>query len=197
MKMAVGRLDFGSGYHVIATEFVIGATMIATLAVAARLLSKSERTAKIADSTAYFASAFAVVSLLAAMITGLTVTWGWDAVTWVMLTRNKIMFASFAVVAWGLFFALRYRFGSEIWQSRPLAASCAALAFLGEFSVITLGSLGAAATLRGSVIQDLWDAVGINTVHTIALPSALSYAIILLSLAALAGAYVTKRQPTA
>lgn len=190
----VGTLDYGVSYHVIATELAIGMAMVTIVAIIVRLLSRSERMQSVADATAYFAGGFALLSLLFAAFTGFAMTWGMQAVTWVMLTKNKMMFASFAIIAWALFFVLHHRYGSELWQDKPLTASYVLLALLGALNVTILGSLGAKAALLKTVIQGFWDAVGVDPVHTIALSPVVSYAIILLTIAAVAIAAVARQQ---
>jgi hypothetical protein len=111
-----------------------------------------------------------LVFAVLAGLSGLYLTWGFEAVTSISLTMNKAMIGSFGLVSFSLMIWIRYRYGPELWEDLSLKVSYASLGFISAGTAIVTGSLGGEAALLGTVLEWLWRALNIEPRYPMVLP---------------------------
>jgi len=121
-------------------------------------------------------------------VTGVWLTWGIQATTFLSLTVNKTMFGTFALLALALMLWLRFRYGPAVWESASLKLSYAALGLLVAAVAILNGSLGGEASLLGTILEPAWDFLGIVVRYPIVLPKAGGMALVGIALVAIGAA---------
>ena len=162
-----GVIDNGIYWHVISSTLFQGGVIVMALAAIARLLSPPEWRVrgidlKLANGTMVtLLAAWSLVFAVLAMITGIWMTWGYEAVTSTSLTLNKAMFGTFALLSLASMLWLRYRYGPELWDDTALKTSYVALALIAVGAAIVNGSLGGEAGLLGTALSRVWDFLGV------------------------------------
>ncbi len=112
-----GIANNGVYWHVIASTLFQGGAFVMGLAILARLFSPPEWRIRgidmrLANGTmAALLAVWSLVFAVLAMVTGIWMTWGYEAVTSTSLTLNKSMFGTFALLSLALMLWLRYRYG--------------------------------------------------------------------------------------
>ena len=162
-----GVIDNGIYWHVITSTLFQGGVIVMGLAAIARLLSPQEWqfrgvNMKLANGTMVaLLAAWSLVFAVLAMVTGIWMTWGYEAVSSTSLTINKEMFGTFALLSLALMLWLRFRYGPELWDDTALKTSYVVLAFIAVGAAIVNGSLGGEAGLLGTALSRFWDLVGV------------------------------------
>lgn len=139
-----------------------------------------------ADQVAYVAAA---AGLLLAVFTGLTgafATWPMEAIRGTILARNKIGVTATLVTAWGMFLILRWQAGPKLWEDGVLRGWSAFLVLVGFGATILAGSMGGSASLKGTILEPVLDALDANRFQALSWPPAVSVVLILLAMALIA-----------
>ena len=118
-------------FHVIHTELVVGILSLAAISLVLlcilRLspkvpflnLEQKERLAKAFDNTQMVSSAFGLIFIPIAMVSGIIASEG-EATTDPILL-NKIILSSISIGAWLAFVVARFRHGDSVWETRGMA----------------------------------------------------------------------------
>jgi hypothetical protein len=114
-----------------------------------------------AEPTAFVAAIGGVVGLVASSIVGYYV-WPAEALLDRPLALNKIMFAIFATELWIIFLAIRGKYGENLWKHNGLAATYTLTGLAGFFFTILTGSMGGHMAGKGSVLDPIYEFVGIS-----------------------------------
>ncbi len=120
-----------------------------------------EKLARYTEPTAFLAAIGGVVGLVVSSIVGYYV-WPAEALMSSSLGLNKVMFTIFATELWILFVVTRSRYGEGLWKNRGLAAIYVCLGFAGFFFMVLTGSLGGHMTKKLSVLDPVYELVGVN-----------------------------------
>jgi len=120
------------------------------------------------EATGYVAAIGGVLALLLSAFTG-SQTWPVDALLDNAVVRNKIVLTAFATTLWGGVAVIRWRFGRSLWTCPPMAASYTLLAIVAMGITATAGSLGAHLTKGESILDFIWNLVGINVLQDLLL----------------------------
>ena len=191
-----GIVDNGVYWHVIASTLFQGGALVMGLAIIVRLFSPPEWRIRGIDmrlANGTMAALLAVWSLIfavLAMITGIWMTWGYEAVTSTSLTLNKSMFGTFALLSLALMLWLRYRYGPGLWDDVALKTSYAFLGFVAAGVAIVNGSLGGEAGLLGTALSRIWGFLGIFPGDPMVLPTVGGIALLVIVLLGIALAVV-------
>ncbi len=174
----MGVADNGIYWHVIASTLFQGGAIVMGLAIIARLLSPREWLIRGVDmrlangTTTALLAVWSLVFAVFAMITGIWMTWGYDAVSSTSLTINKEMFGTFALLALILMLWIRFRYGPDLWNDTALKFTYAALGLLTTLAATVNGSLGGEAGLLGTALVKVWDFLGIDPANPMVLSTA-------------------------
>ena len=172
-----GIVNNGIYWHVIASTLFQGGVIVMGLAIIARLFSPPEWRIRgidmrLANGTmSALLAVWNLVFAVLAMVTGIWMTWGYEAVTSNSLTLNKSMFGTFALLSLALMLWLRYRYGPALWDDVALKTSYAILGFVAAGGAIVNGSLGGEAGLLGSALSRVWGFLGILPGDPMVLPT--------------------------
>ncbi|MEE8466029.1 MAG: hypothetical protein V3S68_06075 [Dehalococcoidia bacterium] len=174
----MGVADNGIYWHVIASTLFQGGAIVMGLAIIARLFSPQEWQIRGVDmrlangTMAALLAVWSLVFAVLAMVTGIWMTWGYEAVSSTSLTINKEMFGTFALLALMLMLWIRYRYGPALWNDTALKLTYAALGLLTTLAATVNGSLGGEAGLLGTALADIWDFLGVDPANPMVLSTA-------------------------
>jgi len=130
-----------------------------------RLYGYLKRASALAGPAAVLGAIGGVLGLIASAITGYLMVPG-SSLTDDPVGMNKVMVSIFAIELWSIFIFLAIRHSRDLWEPRrpiPLIASTAA--FLGYAASVIGGSLGGTMAGKGSVLDPVWGALGVD-LHT-------------------------------
>lgn len=187
-----GVADNGVYWHIIASTLFQGGAIVMGLAIIVRLLAPagwSVRGVDVRLANGTMVALLAVWNLVfavLAMITGMWMTWGYEAVRASSLTVNKEMFGTFALLSLVLMLIIRYKFGPGLWDDLALKSSYAILGFIATGVAIVNGSLGGEAGLLGTALSGTWNILGVTPSNPMVLPTAGGIAFLAVVLAAIA-----------
>ncbi len=126
-----------------------------------RLAGAAYKTRGYLEAAGFVAAIAGVVALIISAITGLG-AWSPDALADSMITRNKIVLSSLALVAWIWVVAIRFKLGRSLWTCPWSTAAYTILALVAMSFTGMTGSLGAHLTQGGSWLDPFWDFIGFN-----------------------------------
>jgi hypothetical protein len=118
------------------------------------------------------------IFLVVSAYVGFMVTEGVGALVNSPLLMNKVMMAIFALEFWVIFLIVRAKFGREVWNNGALSTVYAAIGLAGWLLTVETGSLGGHLAGKGSVLDPLYDLVGVNPEQFFALGTFGIYALI-------------------
>jgi hypothetical protein len=191
-----GVADNGVYWHIIASTLFQGGAIVMGMAIVARLFSPAQWIVRGVDvrlANGTMVALLAVWSLIFAvfaMITGIWMTWGYEAVQASSLTVNKEMFGTFALLALILMLVIRYKFGPGLWDDMALKSSYVVLGFVATGVAIVNGSLGGEAGLLGTALSSTWSLLGIFPSNPMVLPTPVGIALLVVVLVAIAAIVV-------
>ena len=174
--MEEGIFNHGIYWHSITTSLFQGGAIAMAVAIAARLVSPRQWVIRGVDmrlANGTMVALLVVWNVIFAVLAGLTgfyTTWGFEAVTSVTLTMNKIMIGSFGLLALLLMGWIRYRYGPGLWDDASLKSSYALLGFIGSGAAIVTGSLGGKAALLGTALEWLWELLNVEPLFPMVMP---------------------------
>lgn len=170
--------------HTILAGATVGIYFLATAAFILRFaMWKSESlTARRCDTVMFVGVAAGTLFGTLTVLAGLFGTWKMAALTDTVLAQNKLLVSIVAVAAFGMVWLLRHRSGPRMWQSARLRNWAAALIVIGFVNVGLAGSMGGSAALKGTALDPLMLALGINRYVTLSWGPVLSIAVILISI---------------
>jgi hypothetical protein len=120
------------------------------------------------DATGYVAAIAGVLALPLSAYTG-SGTWPMDALLDNAVVRNKIVLTVFATTLWASVASIRWRFGRSLWTCPSMAALYTILAMVAMGITATAGSLGAHLTKGESILDFMWNLIGINVLQDLLL----------------------------
>lgn len=133
-----------------------------------KLVNLAIRVRGYTEAAGYVAAIGGLLGLFLSAWTGMY-AWPMDRLLESGIIRNKILLTAFATVMWGGVVFIRTRFGRALWTCPAMAAVYTGLTFL-AFGVLGMsGSLGAHTTKGESVLDPLWNIIGVEIQETIAL----------------------------
>lgn len=133
-----------------------------------RLVSLAIRVRGYAEAAGYVGAALGIIGLLLSAYTGMY-AWPQDVLLDSPVVMNKIMFTAFATVLWCGVLFIRARFGRGLWTCPMMAAVYVGLTFVAYGVLGMTGSLGAHLTVGESVLDPLWNLIGMKVDDPIAL----------------------------
>ena len=151
-------------FHVIHTELVVGILSLAAISLVLlcvlRLYPKipfinqdrQERLVKAFDNTQMVSSAFGLIFIPIAMVSGIIASEG-EATTDPILL-NKIILSSISIGAWLAFVVARFRHGDSVWETKGMAIAHTANGLFAYFITTLVATLGGKYT-RGESLYDL------------------------------------------
>ena len=151
-------------FHVIHTELVVGILSLAAISLVLlcvlRLSPKipfinqdqKERLVKAFDNTQMVSSAFGLIFIPIAMVSGIIASEG-EATTDPILL-NKIILSSISIGAWLAFVVARFRHGDSVWETKGMAIAHTANGLFAYFITTLVATLGGKYT-RGESLYDL------------------------------------------
>lgn len=176
--MGEGIFNHGAYWHHITATLFQGSSLVLLLAAVVRIFLKPGMMVRrgldigLANGTlVVLASVFALLWAILATLTGMWMTWGFEATTSTSLTLNKSMFATFGILALILMLAIRYRYGPGVWKDPALTATYVALAAVQGLVAVVNGSMGGEAGLLGTIFDPVYQLFGINVRGQLVLPT--------------------------
>jgi len=151
-------------FHVVHTELVVGilslAAMSLVLLCVLRLspkvpflnLEQKERLAKAFDNTQMVSSAFGLIFIPIAMVSGIIAAEG-EATTDPILL-NKIILSSISIGAWLAFVVARFRHGDSVWETKGMAIAHTVNGLFAYFITTIVATLGGKYS-RGESLYDM------------------------------------------
>jgi len=133
-----------------------------------KLVDLAIRTRGYMEAAGYVGAALGLIGILLSAYTGMY-AWPQDVLLDSAVVRNKIMFTTFSGVLWGGVLFIRARFGRGLWTCPMMAAVYTGLAFVAYGVLGMTGSLGAHLTVGESVLDPLWNLIGMRGDTPIAL----------------------------
>ncbi|MBE0507304.1 MAG: hypothetical protein IBX50_11410 [Marinospirillum sp.] len=174
-----------AAYHHIMAHFPIALLLLASLLLLLRALSNNPALAKLEKSTPILLI-FGLLGGIAAILTGLML-WPHEAVLASPMAKNKILFATWTMIAWIGVAAVRLRAGEGIWETN-LRWPLVILALLAAGMLSTTGALGGYLMGSPSDFSTLLKLLGWNVYQTFHAPGwALGVAVIAALLILLTG----------
>jgi len=146
-----------------------------------RLVNLAIRVRGYTEAAGYVGAVGGLLGLLLSAWTGMY-AWPSSALLDSPEVRNKIMLTVFATVLWAMVVFVRLRFGRGLWTCPAMATLYVVLAFVAYGVVGMTGSLGAHLTLGESVLDPLWNLVGVDVGEDLALEPATAALLALLSM---------------
>ncbi len=144
------------------------------------------------DATGYVAVVAGVFALLLSAFTG-SQAWPMDALLDNAVVRNKIVLTVFATTLWAMVASVRWRFGRPLWTCPSMAACYTVLAIVAMGITSTAGSLGAHLTKGESILDFVWNLVGVNVLQDLLLSMDLALIISIISLIVIIAVLVIRR----
>lgn len=132
-----------------------------------------------ADRVAYAAASAGLLLGVLTALSGVFATWPLEAIRETVLARNKVGVTATLLVAWGMFVLLRWRAGPEMWGRPLLKGWSAVLVLVGFAGTVLAGSMGGSAALKGTILEPVLEATGVNRFQPLALPPLMSGVVIL------------------
>lgn len=169
-------------FHTVLAGANVGVFLLAAAAVVFRLLIRGHWLAE-ADQVAWVAATAGLVLALLTGLTGASATWPMEAIRGTILARNKVGVTTILVTAWGMFVLLRWRAGPGLWEHRVLRVWSAFLVLVGFGATILAGSMGGSASLKGTLLEPVLDALDANRFQALSWPPALSIVLIVVAVA--------------
>jgi hypothetical protein len=150
--------------HTILAGANVGILVLASAAFLLRLLQRDGRSelARYTDLVWYVSLGVGTALAVVTTFTGLLGTWSLAAITGTVLAQNKILVVVALLVAFATAWILRRGTGPALWQNARLRAWSAVLMAIGFVNLALAGSMGGSAALKGTVLDPLFIAVGIN-----------------------------------
>ena len=151
-------------FHVIHTELVVGILSLAAISLVLlcvlRLSPKipfinqdqQERLIKAFDNTQMVSSAFGLIFIPIAMVSGIIASEGEATTNPILL--NKIILSSISIGAWLAFVVARFRHGDSVWATKGMAIAHTANGLFAYFITTLVATLGGKYT-RGESLYDL------------------------------------------
>jgi len=133
-----------------------------------KLVDLAIRTRGYLEAAGYVGAALGLIGILLSAYTGMY-AWPQDVLLDSVVVQNKIMFTTFSGVLWGGVLFIRARFGRGLWTCPMMAAFYTGLAFVAYGILGMTGSLGAHLTVGESILDPLWDWIGMRVDTPIAL----------------------------
>lgn len=146
-----------------------------------RLVGLAIRVRGYAEAAGYVGAVGGLLGLLLSAWTGMY-AWPASALLDSPEVRNKIMLTVFATVLWSMVVFIRMRFGRGLWTCPAMATVYAALAFVAYGVVGMTGSFGAHLTVGESVLDPLWNFVGVDVGEALALEPSTAAILAILSM---------------
>lgn len=174
-------VDFGA-LHAMLIEMHGGMLTLATACIAAMIVAKIHqrlrrtskkygifwpldsflgKLARYAEPTAYLAGIGGVAGLVASAVVGFY-AWPAEVLMNSPLGLNKIMLSIFATELWILLVIIRSVHGEDLWKNNVLATIYVCVGLAGFLFMVTTGSFGGHMTLGVSVLDPVWELLGIN-----------------------------------
>lgn len=126
-----------------------------------RLVNVAIRIRGYAEAAGYVSAMAGVIGLILSAATGMY-AWPSSALIDSPEVRNKIMLTLFATVLWAMVVFIRVRFGRGLWTCPAMATLFVVLTIV-SFGVVGMtGSLGAHLTVGESLLDPLWNLVGLD-----------------------------------
>ncbi len=150
--------------HTILAGANVGILVLASAAFVLRLLAGRARgdLARGADLVAYAGIAAGTLLGVLTFLTGLLGTWPMAAIGGTVLAQNKVLVAVAMLAAYAMVWLLRWRAGPQLWDRAGLRAWATVLVVIGFVNLVLAGSMGGSAALKGTVLDPLLLATGIN-----------------------------------
>ena len=156
------------------------------------LVNAAIRTRGYLDATGYVATIAGVLALLLSAFTG-SQAWPMDALLDNAVVRNKIVLTVFATTLWGGVAYVRWRFGRPLWTCPMMAATYTILALIAMGITATAGSLGAHITKGESILDFVWNLVGVNVLQDLIVSVDLATLISIISIIVIIAVLVVRR----
>jgi hypothetical protein len=121
-----------------------------------------------AESAGYVAAIGGLIGLVLSAVTGMY-AWPADALLESEGVRNKIMLTLFGTIMWGMVVYTRAKFGRGLWNCPVMSSVYVAFTIVAFAFVGMAGSLGAHLTVGESVLDPVWEIIGIDAGETIAI----------------------------
>jgi hypothetical protein len=144
------------------------------------LVNAAKRARGYLDATGYVAAIAGVIALPLSAYTG-SGTWPVDALLDNAVVRNKIILTVLATTLWAGVASIRWRFGRPLWTCPTMAGVYTVLAMVAMGVTATAGSLGAHLTKGESILDFMWNLIGINVLQDLLLSVDLAMMISILS----------------
>jgi hypothetical protein len=152
------------------------------------------------EPTGYIATIAGALAVTLSAITG-SAAWSVDNLLASPLTRNKIMFTSFALVIWSVVLFMRWKLKRNLWTYPGTALLYSGMAATAYAITAATGSLGAHLVKGGSILDPYLAAIGIDLTKDITLTftaalviTVASVAVITVVLLVARGTKIAKRQ---
>ena len=146
-----------------------------------------------AEAAGYVGAMAGVVGLLLSAWTGMY-AWPQDALLESAVVRNKITLSLYATILWCGVVFLRTRYGRGLWSCPAMAVLYTAMAVVAYGVLGMTGSLGAHLTVGESILDPLWELVGVDVAENLAVEPSLAIMLALGCVIALvASLYVARR----
>lgn len=121
------------------------------------------KVSRYSEVTAFIAALGGSFGIVAASITG-TILYTPGAILKSPLVMNKVMLTIFSFVFWVDFLVIRFKFGEEgIWKNSVLKVFYTACALLGFAFTTVAGSLGGTLAGKESILEPLYQSLGVKT----------------------------------
>jgi hypothetical protein len=126
-----------------------------------RLYGILARVSALAGPTALLAAIGGLVGLVLSAVTGYLLVPG-KSLTEDPLAMNKVMVSIFAMELWSIFILLGLRYPKHLWKSRRFSVMASGIALMGYASSVVGGSLGGTMAGKGSVLDPVWEFLGVD-----------------------------------
>lgn len=133
-----------------------------------RLVNLAIKTRGYAEAASFVGAVLGVIGLLLSAYTGMY-AWPEDVLLESAVVRNKILLTAFATVLWAGVVFIRFRFGRGLWTCPAMAVVYVGTVFAAYGVLGMTGSLGAHLTVGESVLDPLWNLIGVQVSEPITL----------------------------
>jgi hypothetical protein len=114
-----------------------------------------------AEPTAYLAGLGGIIGLITSAIVGFY-AWPLELITATPLGLNKVLFSVLATELFIIFVLLRSKYGINLWKNSGTSAVYSSLAVIGFLFMVIAGSYGGHMMAKGSVLDPIYDLLGIT-----------------------------------